>query len=159
MCSGATDKIKDRFSASNLSKRRQVWYESQQDLASVHSLEDWSLAGNFLCNRQVTKSHPNLSYCHNYCPAASCSWVTTNCSLKLTLPSYSCPYAVRQVKVRGTGCQMMFLWLQKRYFLEFLSLKVNHSGATSFMCKHPISENCCTNSHPGHHSLQDIMLQ
>lgn len=39
-------------SASHLSRRRQ---ESQQGLASVHSLEDWSMVGNFLCNKTPLK--------------------------------------------------------------------------------------------------------
>lgn len=31
-------------------------YESQQDLASVHSLERRSVAGNFLCDKQETQT-------------------------------------------------------------------------------------------------------
>lgn len=61
MCSGATQRVKDCFSASRLSWRRQVSYESQQDLASVHSLEDGSVVGNFLRDKQATWPSDDVS--------------------------------------------------------------------------------------------------
>ena len=54
---------------------------------------------------------------------------------------------------------MIFLWLQKYNFLESLVVKIIHSSATSFLCRHPLQRSSCTNSHQMHYCPQDVMLQ
>lgn len=61
MSSRATNRMTELFPAPHLSGRKQASYESQQDLASVHSLERRSVAGNFLCNKRETQTASEAS--------------------------------------------------------------------------------------------------